>query len=72
VHSHDATTDPAGFGIPADVITDLEYLRHTHFNLTPNEPQGSCGVSPPSALRCANATRRSHGHRSRVYPRSAL
>jgi hypothetical protein len=28
VHAHDATADPAGFGIPADVITDLEYLRH--------------------------------------------
>jgi hypothetical protein len=28
VHAHDAATDPAGFGIPADVITDLEYLHH--------------------------------------------
>jgi hypothetical protein len=28
VHAHDTTTDPAGFGIPADVVTDLEYLRH--------------------------------------------
>jgi hypothetical protein len=28
VYAHDMTTDPAGFGIPTDVVTDFEYLCH--------------------------------------------
>jgi hypothetical protein len=45
VHVHDTTTDPAGLGIPADVITDLEYLRHADSPLPQVNPTGPDGGS---------------------------
>jgi hypothetical protein len=61
VHAHDATPDPASFGIPTDVVTNVEYLRHAEFpsleavsvglNRTSHEPSSPGLSRRPRLLR---------------------
>lgn len=46
MHPHDPAADPAGFGIPADVIADFEEL--CHFD-TGSRADYQCKTTPTSA-----------------------